>query len=402
MGTQGCIRKETDGTGDGAAVYRPRPVVLVIDDEPGVRESLRLILKTTSRCSRRQTAPPVSSWCARARVDVALLDVRLPGERRPEVLPAHPRARRDHRGDPDDRGAGRAHGGGRHQGGRLRLHRQALRRGRDPDLLVRAGRASSGGSSARCATSGPSSIARTASTRSWAATPPWCASTRRSPRWPQTHATVLVTAGERHRQGAGGPRHPPPEPAARPALRGREPRRHSRHPARVASCSATRKGPSPGPLRASSASSSWPTAGRSSSTRSAACGWTSRPSCCARSRSARSSGSAAPAPSGGRPGDRGHQRRPAPGRPGAAPSARTSTTGSTWCRIGVPPLRERKDDIPLLVEHFIRKYSREFKKAVPRPLPRARCRRSTATTGRATCASSRTSSSAAWPWPPAR
>src|SRR6202040_3919311 len=30
--------------GEGAAVYRPRPVVLAIDDEPGVRESLRLIL----------------------------------------------------------------------------------------------------------------------------------------------------------------------------------------------------------------------------------------------------------------------------------------------------------------------------------------------------------------------
>jgi two-component system response regulator AtoC len=32
--------------------------------------------------------------------------------------------------------------------------------------------------------------------------------------------------------------------------------------------------------------------------------------------------------------------------------------------IGVPPLRERKDDIPLLVGHFIQKYAREFKKDV--------------------------------------
>ncbi|HET7874812.1 MAG TPA: sigma-54 dependent transcriptional regulator [Methylomirabilota bacterium] len=32
--------------------------------------------------------------------------------------------------------------------------------------------------------------------------------------------------------------------------------------------------------------------------------------------------------------------------------------------ITVPPLRERKSDIPMLAEHFVRKYSREFKKDV--------------------------------------
>src|SRR6266852_3470178 len=32
--------------------------------------------------------------------------------------------------------------------------------------------------------------------------------------------------------------------------------------------------------------------------------------------------------------------------------------------LSVPPLRARKDDIPLLVDHFVRKYSREFKKDV--------------------------------------
>ncbi len=32
--------------------------------------------------------------------------------------------------------------------------------------------------------------------------------------------------------------------------------------------------------------------------------------------------------------------------------------------LGVPPLRDRKEDIALLVDHFVKKYSREFKKDV--------------------------------------
>jgi DNA-binding NtrC family response regulator len=39
--------------------------------------------------------------------------------------------------------------------------------------------------------------------------------------------------------------------------------------------------------------------------------------------------------------------------------------------IHVPPLRERREDVPLLAEHFIRKYNREFKKHVERLAPDA-------------------------------
>ncbi len=59
-------------------------------------------------------------------------------------------------------------------------------------------------------------------------------------------------------------------------------------------------------------------------------------------------------------------------------------------RIEIPPLRERLEDVPLLCDHFVRRYAPRYGSAVRARFPRSCCRRSCATTGRATCASWRT------------
>jgi two-component system response regulator AtoC len=72
---------------DPAHVYRPLPVVLVIDDEPGVRESLREIFKRDFEVLEAEDGAAGLALVHSRRVDVAMLDVRLPGERGPAVLP---------------------------------------------------------------------------------------------------------------------------------------------------------------------------------------------------------------------------------------------------------------------------------------------------------------------------
>ena len=80
------------------------------------------------------------------------------------------------------------------------------------------------------------------------------------------------------------------------AVRHRQLRRHPRQSGRDASCSATRRAPSPAPPKSMPASSSRRIRARCSSTRSATCRSTSRSSCCAPCRRARSIRSAAGRP----------------------------------------------------------------------------------------------------------
>ena len=62
--------------------------------------------------------------------------------------------------------------------------------------------------------------------------------------------------------------------------------------------------------------------------------------------------------------------------------------------ISIPPLRERREDIPLLAEHFMRLYANENEKADRGHRSGGATGRCSTTTGRATSASSRTPSSA--------
>ena len=66
--------------------------------------------------------------------------------------------------------------------------------------------------------------------------------------------------------------------------------------------------------------------------------------------------------------------------------------------ISLPPLRERREDIGLLAEHFLAKYNEQMGKDDHRHLPRGDGAAAWSTTGPATSASSRTSSSAPWRW----
>src|SRR6266508_3239511 len=67
--------------------HRPPPVALVIDDDLGVRESLHVILEEDFEVLEAVNGAAGLEVLRSRRVDVALLDVRMPGERGPAVLP---------------------------------------------------------------------------------------------------------------------------------------------------------------------------------------------------------------------------------------------------------------------------------------------------------------------------
>ena len=117
---------------------------------------------------------------------------------------------------------------------------------------------------------------------------------------------------------------------------------------------------------AQGAASKWPTAEPSSSTRSAIFPRQCRSACCASFRSARLSASAATRP---------FRSTCACWRPPAATSKRKCLKNvfreDLFYRLNVfpiilPPLRERRSDIMLLVDHFLQKYSEMYGKNIKR------------------------------------
>ena len=180
-------------------------------------------------------------------------------------------------------------------------------------------------------------------------------------------------------------------PRAEHAVRRGQLRRHPRDAARVRAVRPRARARSPAPTPTSPACSRRPTAARCSSTRSASCRWRCRSSCCAslQEREVKPVGGVSE-----QRGRRAHRRRHQPRSRGRGRDAATFRQ-DLFYRLNViplrlPPLRERREDIPLLVEHFLRKFAAAHGRADHRRRRRRAGGADATTTAPATCASSRT------------
>ncbi len=63
-----------------------KPVVLIVDDEPGVRESIRMVLKDSHETATADCGEAALEWLAENKCDLVLLDILMPGIDGLEVL----------------------------------------------------------------------------------------------------------------------------------------------------------------------------------------------------------------------------------------------------------------------------------------------------------------------------